>query len=515
MRKVLNRRAWPILLALVIFAVFFRLATLMMIHTGVDERDYWYSGKTIAHGLPYPELSHRTTRFSIILPVAAVQFLLGSRPNVYYVLPILNAALQAALAFIIGMRLRGRLTGFLAGLAMVLFPYMARAGSQVRPEIFSITYILLAFYFLVEYLDREEREILPLMWTALFLFIAYESKITNLFFVPGIILAILIYKKRPSHAFLLAGTLLGLFLLETGAYAIFTEYKFGELEIILKHHTLSGEPFVVERFLDLFQRYSSSKLQVYWQLPFLLFGIAALFYLVKGTSKSMATIAVAGLSFFLCMTFEVSSIHPIMPAEPFINRYFCAVLGPVFLMLAFAAEGIVARIAGARGKRALPDSPHVLITVLCFGAILILGIFSLPRLPSSIRAYANSPLHLDRHPLALNERYRRDINNAYEKGMPIVSVTGLAGENAISTCEYFYIDTASYRDGLPPRFSKVTIGDKPYLVLSKSASDSERYLAVIRTPFRVAAVGKDALSRLGGESFEGGDVKAEVDPDDL
>ena len=187
----------------------------MMIHTGVDERDYWFSAKAIARGLPYPDINHRTTRFTVILPVAGAQLVLGSHPNVYYVLPVLNSMIQAAIAFVIGLRLRGRLTGFLAALAITLFPYMIRAGSQVRPEIFSITYVFMAFLVFIDYLERTENEALPLIWTAVWLFVAYESKITNLFFVPGLLAAVLVYKKKPGHAILFSAVLLFLFLAET------------------------------------------------------------------------------------------------------------------------------------------------------------------------------------------------------------------------------------------------------------------------------------------------------------
>src|SRR5208337_3719819 len=198
--------------------------------------DYWFSAKAIAHGLPYPDINHRTTRFTVILPVAGAQLLLGSHPDVYYVLPVLNSMIQAALAFVIGLRLRGRLTAFLAALAITLFPYMIRAGSQVRPEIFSITYVFMALLIFIEYLERTEKEAAPLIWTAMWIFIAYEAKITNLFFVPGLLAAVLVYKKKPAHAILFCAVLLGLFLAETGAYAILTSYKLGELEIILKNH---------------------------------------------------------------------------------------------------------------------------------------------------------------------------------------------------------------------------------------------------------------------------------------
>ena len=235
-KKKITYVDWWVIAALVVFVLCFRLLTIMMINTGVDERDYWQSARAMTQGLPYPELSHRTTRFGVILPVAGAQVLLGVHPNVYYVLPILNCMVQVGLAYAVGLRLRGRLTGFLAALGLALFPYMIRAGSQVRPEIFSITYLLAAIYCLVNYLDSNNQRLRPLAWASAWLFLAYMTKITNLYFVPGFLFAIIYYKRRPLHAILLSGILFGLFLVETGLYATLTSYKLGQLAIITQKH---------------------------------------------------------------------------------------------------------------------------------------------------------------------------------------------------------------------------------------------------------------------------------------
>ena len=494
------------MVGLLAFALFFRLATLMIIHTGVDERDYWFSAKAIARGLPYPDLSHRTTRFAVILPVAFVQALLGSHPDVYYVLPVLNSMLQAVLAFVIGLRLRGRLTGFLAALAITLFPYMIRAASQVRPEIFSVTYILLAIIFFIEYLERTQKEVVPLIWTAACLFVAYEAKITNIFFLPGLLIAVLAYKKKPAHALLLCVILLSLVLVETGVYAAFTPYKLGELEIILKHHIQEGALIHTTRFVDLFQRYSHTHLQLYWQIPFGLFAVAAVAYLIRGVDRRISAIVLAALGFFAGITFEVAGFRPLTPAEPFINRYFTAVLGPVFLVLACAVEEIVASRSDRRKDQKAFDPARWWIAALCISAAAVTGLFSFPRLPAGMKEYANSPLHPGRHPLALNERYRLSINGAYENGMPIVAVSGLGGQNAMATCLTYYVDQSHYVNGRPPAFDRIQRDGSEYLVVGRMGRDagSGKLLAVVRSPFRIAAIGEMDLQNLSDNSFNGG-----------
>jgi len=485
----IDRDSKLILFALLIFTLFFRLATLMMIHTGVDERDYWYSAKALSHGLPYPEISHRTTRYAVILPTALAQLVLGSAPNVYYVMPILNNIIQVGLAFLIGIRLKGKLTGFIAGLSLAIFPYMIRAGSQVRPEIFSVTYILLALLCFIEYLERDDDDLPPLLWTAATLFVAYEAKITNLFFVPGFALAILIEKKRLSHALLLCGILLGLFLAETGLYAVFTSYKLGELDIIMKNHfhpdsmTLSGP-------LGLLGRYSSRNLQAYWRIPFALFALSAVYYLARGKDKRVRSLIIASLSFFLFITLEVKSLNPITPAESFINRYFSAVLGPVFIVLGYAVEELLTK-ASPRAVASLGRWPkRAACGVLALGAAGVLVLFSLPNLPKGVREYANSPARLDSHPLSLNVAYRDEINRAWAEGTPIVASAGLAGQNAMYTCLDFFIDLDNYRDGKPPAYAEARSGDTPYILLSRSGGidRAKVCLEALRTPFRVIPI---------------------------
>jgi hypothetical protein len=483
--------------ALVAFALFFRLSTIMMMNTGVDERDYWLSAKAIAQGLPYPELTHRTTRYAIILPTALAQVILGSHPNVYYVMPVLNCMVQAALAYALGLRLRGRLTGFLAALCLILFPYMIRAGSQVRPEVFSITYVLLALYGFVEYLGRERQEMPPLVWTTVWLFIAYEAKITNLFFAPGLFLAILLYKRRPRHAFLFAGILFGLFLAETGLYAIFTKYRFGELEIIMENH-FHADSFTVPRLVDLLLRYSPRYLQAYWSIPFAGFAAAAVWYLARGKDRRIDGLVLGAFSFFFFLTIAVKGLHPVTPAEAFINRYFCAVLGPVFLVLSYAIEGALGRLFRGKWAARVLESSRLYPAILALGAIGTLALFAYPRLPAKLRAYAISPLHLETHPFALNERYRREVNEAFLGSTPIVAPAGLAGENAIWTCSAYFIDAGLYRDGRPPAPQILALGEKTYYCLSarRPTGDETMFLVASRRPFRVERMAVSALGEL-------------------
>ena len=150
---------------------------------------------------------------------------------------------------------------------------------------------------------------------------------------------------------------------------------------------------------------------------------------------------------------------------------------------------------------------------MAFAVVAVLGLFSWPRLPAGIRAYANSPLHLRRHPLALNEYYRRMANQAFAQGTAIVAADGLGGGNAIQTCENFFIDLASYTNGRPPDHTRVQVGDGEYLVLTSDGKGTitTELLAVIRGPFRVAAMPASSIHLLTSDSVDGKKGPADED----
>jgi hypothetical protein len=512
-RDVSQRRGDRIVvLALIVFAVFFRLATLMMIHTGVDERDYWYSAKCLAQGWPYPELTHRTVRFAVILPVAGAQLVLGESPNVYYVLPILNAALQAALAFAIGARLRGRAAGFLAAFGIVFFPYMIRAGSQVRPEVFSITYVLAALWCFLAYLSRAERgdrATVPLLGAAAFLFVAYEANVTNLFFAPGLVALILARKRRFREVLAFCGLLLALYLVETGLYAAFTEFKFGQLQVIAHSHLEGNEALKpLTGVGELFSRYAHPYLQSYWQATFLAFAACAVYFFARRGEGAARSLVVAALGYFFCITFAVKSLVPLVPAEPFINRYFCAVLGPVVLVVSAAIADIAGRLMERRrrGKTGRAWGAEAYVAILALAAASVVAGFSADVLPRGTRQYAHSVRRLSEHPLALNLRYREEIDRAWDAGGPIVAAEGLAGSNALESCTSYYLSADKLPNGTRPKPRRVSAAGKGYLCIAKSLSPeiAGSVLAAVRQPFRIREIDVSLLPSLSGETFPHG-----------
>lgn len=511
----LNRRAenLSIALALACFALFLRLATLMPIHTGVDERDYWHSAKAIARGLPYPELTHRTVRFSVILPTAIGQLVAGSGPNSYYVMPILNSMFQAALFFLIGTRLHGRLAGILAGLGIILFPYMIRAGSQVRPEIFSISYMATACYFFIRFIESKKHGYRWIVLCGFSIFVGYLAKITNLFFLPGFAIAAFLARKRLRDPVILCIVPFILYLIETPLYAIFTPYPLGQLQVISANH-LDGNAALQEvSFLGLFLRYAPRNLDAYWSIAFILFAILSFRACYnKSWRINRLSLILPGVSFFFFLTFAVKSFDPVVPAEPFINRYFSAVLVPVILVIAIALAELITSVMRVRLSMQ-PTQRHKAVLVwtgLGFSSIVLILLSAILPIPDSYRIYLPHPFRLGSHPISSNSFYQKTVTESWDLGRPIVakrnvSASNVAGINSIMTAVHYYLDYSRYPMGVPPRPASGEIGGFPLFIISDPSKgnslSTDRVVAAIRNPFRLRFLNLQELGRLGETVF--------------
>lgn len=500
----MNKKATDrsIILVLLLVTLVFRLWTIMMIHTGIDERDYWYSAKAISQqGVDYPYINHRTVRWGVIAPVALQQLVTGVRPNAYYVMPVLNSLLQTALLYLLGKRLFNRRTAALATLCLIFFPYQIRAASQIRPEIFSITYILAMVYFFTGYLYSAERrkQLASLALAGLMMLVAYESKITNLFFMPGIFVLIFMYagKNRIRDSVLFGAIPLAGYALETVLYGVFTGYRFGNLQIISANHLEGMES--IRSFIEVFNRYLPPYLQFYWQIPFIVFAALAVYSIARKRDKELFALIVPALSFFFFITFTISGVKPLKMAEPFINRYFSAVLPFVFLVICRYVDLFM----GKYPRLGISSRRFMAITLSGTAAFMV--VFSLPVIPSQLRQYIRPPFSPE-HPFALNRVYRAELNRAWTEGRAIIGADGNAGTNACATASWYYLDAGNYAGKSAPRPKSIQldVGGKTIKCMSldgRIPAAGQPVLNVVRSPFRAHELPYDKIDTIESEDF--------------
>lgn len=403
----------PILAVLIGFTLFFRVYLLQMINVGPDEIDYWYSAKELVTGGVYPEIMHRTVRWAIILPVAFVQRLFGLHPLVYYVAPVLNSLIQTLLLFYFGKKLFGRGVAFYSVLLFTAWPYMWRTGSQIRPAVFSLTYVLVAVYTLFLFLQTDNKKYFIL--SVIFLFIAYESKITNFYFVPGILIVLWLHKRRPAEPFKYGGFLFILYLFEHLGYWIFTGNRMGRLGIIASHHIKGNfADKLPHGFFGLFARYTEY-MEFPWKLLFLIFIVSTVYLLIK-RKRWIFELTVLHVSFFFFLTFMVKSIHPIEPVEPFLDRYYIVNLPTMSLIIVSALRTLLSgKVIDFAFKR------KTAFTVAAAAAGMVLAVTALP-MPASARRFFTPLTDLSAHPIPKSFEFVIIMEKAVEEKLPVISI---------------------------------------------------------------------------------------------
>jgi hypothetical protein len=429
-RKQILSSENAILLLIMSFAVFFRLLTAVNINTSGDEASIWFYAKKLYYGLPYVtnHWSHHAARFGMIIPVYLVQLLIGTHPDVYYVTPLLFFFIQVFFLYKVGVRSHGIGAAFLGSLLLITFPQMIQHAVQVRPESFCATYTIISVYLLYLYGDSEKKPIPFLILSAIFMFLAYLAKITSIFFIPGALIAVWMLRKRFSHALLYGTVLLFFFLIETALYYSFAGFPLGRLSIIMGSHLQNENLHPLITFLDLFDRYG--EMSLYWKIYFYLYLLSAGFLIAfarrRPVNRKILSVLLISLSFFLFITFAISSIDPLIPAMSYNHRHFALVSPLMMLVIAYAAIELfnlgkerLAFIMHLRDmpllRRLQPVARYALLTIL----LVILCISAYSMVISHFPKYARKSFFLG-HPLLQTYRYHRQLNDAYRKDIPIV-----------------------------------------------------------------------------------------------
>ena len=435
MKKV-EKSDFGFFLIITCLTLLLRLLTLMEVNTGVDNMDYWYSAKALIHGYDYGVLFHRNIRWGIILPTAVIQILFSSHAWVIYLPSLFMALLMNLSIKLVAERLFNRPTAYLAILLVQFFPYTIRLGSQLFLALFSINYILLSIYFLLKYVDPQSKKEIKrknssLIISLLLFFLAYETKISNIYFLP--VLLVLIFKKKGIKSLsIYGGILFGLYLVEHLFYLIFAGEALGRLGIIMSTHfehnsnMALGTSNFTGTFLGIFRRFVPPYFDYYWHAVFvggILSGILLLIRAKKKDLKVEFQVVVLQLSligvYTLLLTFGVKSLNPVIPFEPFIVRYFAPVLPLLMVLLArvlsLALESIPVTMRINQGA-----GTFTLLFFLMYGGIFIISCF-LPHLPSGATLYLNNPLRPKEHILFKTMKREDQINRASKEGMLLAS----------------------------------------------------------------------------------------------
>jgi 4-amino-4-deoxy-L-arabinose transferase-like glycosyltransferase len=97
-------------------------------------------------------------RYGINVPVYFSQLLFGRSPYVYYVTPFAAVVVQVLFVYFIGRRLGGRGAGAFGAILRITFTGMDQGSTQLLPDGFGATGMIVVTYLLIRYHDAGERD---------------------------------------------------------------------------------------------------------------------------------------------------------------------------------------------------------------------------------------------------------------------------------------------------------------------------------------------------------------------
>jgi len=416
-----------VLLTTIITVFFIRILSMQMIQDGGDAFAAWGVSKLLLYGHSY-YFSHITARFGMIIPAVIFQILFGSHPLVYYIAPILASIISSYFLFKITLIIsKSSKLSFFVTAFFSIFPEIVVASSQLKPEIFSTAYVLISFYFLLKFLNNQKNKYI--VFSSIFMFLSYMSKIDNLFFVPGFVLIIFLKSsKKLKYSFIFLSILISLILIETVLYSIFTPYTFGQIQIIMNTH-LAPSNFDLKELtsiFDLFKRYEY--LMTFWKIILVLFIFSTIFIILnKETRKKYSLFLLPVLSFYFFITFTIKSLNPIKLAIPFEQRYLTVTASFVIIFVFIFIKELFILIKpklvtfSTKLKNHVKDDNIISRRFYVISAILIFLVFSFGFTKNYLSYYPENERNFSKlHPLYIISNYYKTANYAYSNGIPVV-----------------------------------------------------------------------------------------------
>ena len=334
------------LFLIIAFCVTLRILTPQIIGVGGDDAvESWGMARRLFFNADY-YLIHRTARFGTIIPVYLTQLLFGTHPLVYYAAPAIASVIQIVFFYKIARRVRGESFAFISSVALLSFPQMIRDVSHPRVSVFSTMFFLISLYYALKfYMDcspetsdsRIHRK--DLLISGINVFFMYMSKEDSVYFLPVLMLIVFMSRKRFSDIVLFGIVPFSLFISETVAYNLFTEFSKGRLSLLNSNHFDFVAP--VSSWLSLFDRFRGEHLRPYFRYPLFISFIGGIYILAKRRYSEDSRINPA-VFITLCLfiyifflTFLVKSLHPVIPFNTFRTRYMNIIIPPMILIITY------------------------------------------------------------------------------------------------------------------------------------------------------------------------------------
>lgn len=389
------------------FSLLVRLGSLRPVNNP-DAVYKWEAARALVAGTPLSahEFDHHAARWGITLPTALLQVVFGDRAWVYFV-PILGAmTLLAFLTYRLGAAVGGRWAGALAVVLYTPLPALNYVGSQLMPEMIQSTFVMGCLLALVR-LNGPGGERQP--WIAgVWFFVAYLAKESVVLFLPGLLLASWLVRRRLWDTARFGATFASGVLLETALYGLTYGFPLGRLSVVLRHHLGNAKMRPpIESVSDLLVRYLD--LQTGFRELFY-GGLAASLALVlwpkarrRLDERRLFAVLATCWGFFLCSTFAVKSLDPPRLVQPLNERYLFAGIPFLAVLVVAICRALVPPLVRERFQSRTIASFAVACAVAGSGLWLL-------RSPPG-----------EEHAIATMNRSQSELRSAFDRGVPIVN----------------------------------------------------------------------------------------------
>lgn len=370
-----NDFAWLLPVALLIGVV--APLHVLPISVGGDTQASWSLVRYLTDpSWPDWHLNHHTARWMMNFPAALAAGLTSPSVATMYFLNIVVFSLYFALALWVWTKLFGPAHALALGLISALNPLNIWLWSNFLPDSWSLLPATLSFALLAAGPPGKKQELM----SALAMFAAYAVKITNLFFLPGVLLW-LAWNRGSRAALRYGAVLVALFAMESSILSIVLNkpLPLGMVEATLQNHVLGMmTTYATYTWADAFSRWlPNGSAFIYTKgviFLFIVFAMLAPFTArMRGRiSPPVALCLAMGISFVLASTFSVLSIVPFRPVQPLIDRY----LWPLFPFALTYVYWVTLQVAG----RVAPATVAVLDRwqSTSAGFLKLIGVIAIP-----------------------------------------------------------------------------------------------------------------------------------------
>jgi hypothetical protein len=314
--------------------------------------------------------NHHTLRWAAMLPQTGLTWLLGTRYEVFFILPLL---LFSVYLVMIVFSLRKILNVSQQLLLWTLLFAELNSFLTSNHYIIAGLGIFCAFAGVLALINQGNRQTLSVMLAAVFFFIAYGAHVTYLSFAAGGFLWMTFFHRNTPKAFVFAATIIFLLVLETLVFNHLSDGQltWGRLEALATgEHIGRNSAYTPVVFSQLFTRWLALP------LPHLLlclgFITAGAWLVVQ--KKSGAPVPrliecsfLLGLCFAVGVTFAVISIEPLRPMMPLRPRYLVPFFPFASIMTVYMLSILAAKLPGIIGPR------EEFAAVLAFTLLLLVG----------------------------------------------------------------------------------------------------------------------------------------------